>query len=70
MPPAAVTLALPLLPPKQLTEVADVAAVKGKGAKSEKVVVSGQDAPELTVTVYGPGAKPEIVCVVSPVDQI
>ena len=60
MPPVAVTLAVPLLPPKQLTGVALHVAANCAGSVTIDSQVAVHPLASVTVTVYVPAVKPPI----------
>ena len=60
MPPVAVTLAVPLLPPKQLTGVALQVATNWAGCVTIDSQVAVQPLASVTVTVYVPAVNPPI----------
>ena len=62
MPPVAVTFALPLLPPKQLTlDDEGMVAVRRGGCVITTVSLLGHPALSLTVTIYVPAERPVAV---------
>ena len=67
MPPPAVTLAVPLLPPLQLTGVALQLITTAVGCVTTDVQVAEQPFASVTVTVYVPAGLPLIVDVIADV---
>ena len=67
MPPPAVTLAVPLLPPLQLAGVALQFTVTAVGCVTTDVQVAEQPLASVTVTVYVPASLPLIVDVIADV---
>ena len=66
MPPVAVTVALPLLPPLQEMFVCDVLAVMAVGSVMVAVAVALQPLSSVIVQVYVPGASEDAVAAVPP----
>ena len=65
MPPLADTVAVPLLPPKQLTGVAEQIAVNSDGVPTVDEQVAVHPFASVTVTVYVPAVNPLIEEVVA-----
>ena len=72
MPPVAVTLALPLLPPKQLTLVVAVAVAANAdaGCVIATLAVAVHPFASVMVTVYEPAERLLADAVVLPLDQL
>ena len=62
-------MALPSLPPKQLTLICEIGAVNTTGCVIVAVAVFVQDIPSVTVTVYVPAVRLLIVAVVALFDH-
>ena len=69
LPPAGVTVAVPLLPPLQETGVDDDDAVRTAGSLTVADAVAVQPLMSVTVTEYVPAARPVAVAVVWPFDH-
>ncbi len=64
VPPAGVAVAVPFVPPKQLTGVTVVAALSIAGCVITAVEVAGQLPAADTERLYVPGANPVMIAVV------
>ena len=66
MPPLILTVAVPLLPPLQLTFVCDVVPVIADGCVMLTLLVVEQLFASVTVHVYPPAASPVAIAAVPP----
>jgi hypothetical protein len=66
VPPVGIAVAVPLVPPKQLTSVPEPETDKAVGWSTVAVAVAVQSFASVTVTLYAAAVSPLIADVVSP----